>query len=114
MVSRIEKVNELIKDEVSKILSEIIGKEFGLVTVLKADVTKDLKKADVWISMLDKNPEENFLKLKEKTSEIQREVGFRIKLKYTPKIELHLDKTGEYAQKIEKILKNLKKNTNNS
>ena|SRR3989304_1204133 len=108
MASRIDKVNELIKDEVSKILSEITGEEVGFATVLKADVSKDLKKADIWISILDQNPEEKFSKLKEKTSEIQREVGSRIKLKYTPKIELHLDETGEYAQKIEKILKEIK------
>ena len=102
--ARIEKVNELIKDEVSKILPEIIGEDIGLVTILKADVTGDLKKADVWVSILDQNPEEKFSRLEEKTSEIQREMGSRIKLRYTPKIELHLDKTGEYAQKIEKIL----------
>ena len=39
-MSRIEKVNELIKEEVSKCMPQFAGDEVGFVTVLKADLMK--------------------------------------------------------------------------
>lgn len=103
-MSRIDEVNDLIKDEVSKAFPKVLGGEYGIVTVLKADVTRDLKKADVWISILGENQDDNFKAIKEKTVQIQQEVASNIKIKFTPKIELHLDKTGEYAFYIENLL----------
>lgn len=103
-MSRIDEVNDLIKDEVSKAFPKILDREYGLVTVLKADVTKDLKKADVWISVFGEDQDEKFRVIKEKTFLVQQEVASNIKIKFTPKIELHLDKTGEYAFHIESLL----------
>lgn len=105
-----EKVNELIKEEVSKCIPRIVGDEVGFVTVLKADVTKDLKKADIWVSILGENENDKFEALKEITSQIQQEVAGKIELKFTPKIELHFDKSGKYAAGIDKILRDLGKN----
>jgi len=111
-MGRIEKVNELIKKEVSRCLPKLIGEDIGFITILKADVSKDLKKADIWVSILADNEEKSFETIKNKTNIIQREIADEIELKYTPKIELHLDKSIKYASHIEKLLHKIKEDDN--
>src|SRR3990172_1958777 len=106
-MSRMDQVNDLIRDEVSKILTEVIGKDF-LATVLRAQVSKDLKNGVVWISILSEEPEKDFSNLLRKSSEIQRFLGERISLKRTPRLEFQLDKSTEYASNIQKLLDKIK------
>lgn len=108
-MSRIEKINDLIKDEVSKCLVRYHKDEVGFVTVIKADVTKDLKRADIWVSIIDEEQDEKFKSLEKKDYEIQKWIAEKVKLRNIPKIYLHHDKTGEYSFKIDKIIRDLKK-----
>ncbi len=109
-MSRIEQVNEFIKQEVSKAISKIVEPEMGLVTVLAVETQKDLKKSYVWLSILAQDKEAAFKKLKQRTQEIQEVINKRSSFRNTPKIELKYDSSEEYASKIEEILKEIRQN----
>jgi len=107
MSLRIEKVNELIKQEVGKIiLSEMNFSTDVMVTVMRAEVSKDLRYADVFISVL---PFEKKEKVKEALEEniyfIQKILNKKLFMKPLPRIKFKIDDTGEYVGKIDKLIK---------
>lgn len=107
MSLRIEKVNELIKQEVGKtILSEINFSTDIMVTVMKAEVSKDLRYADVFISVLPfEKKEEAKEALKENIYFIQRILNKKLFMKPLPRIKFKIDDTGEYMGKIDTLIK---------
>jgi ribosome-binding factor A len=54
--NRIAKVNSLIKRELGPILLVFLQGQEGLVTITKADASKDMKWCKVWISIFDPYP----------------------------------------------------------
>lgn len=107
MSLRIEKVNELIKQEVGKIiLSEINFSTDIMVTVMRAEVSKDLRYADVFISVLpfeEKEVAEEILK--ENIYFIQKILNKKLFMKPLPRIKFKIDDTGEYVGKIDELIK---------
>ena len=81
MSRRIQRVNQLIKQEISKlILREIEPPKDSLITVTRVSSTPDLREAKVFISVI---PEENknkaFLSLNRKIYQLQQEINKRLK-----------------------------------
>ena len=107
MTQRILKVNKLIKQEIGKIiLSEINFPADVMVTVIKAEVSKDLRYADVFISVLpfEKNEEIQGL-LKENIYDIQKVLNKKLFMKPLPRVRFYIDESGEYVGKIDKLIK---------
>ncbi|MDO8507403.1 MAG: ribosome-binding factor A [bacterium] len=104
MSDRIRKVNELIKHEVAEALKrEGVG---GFVTVKAVETTRDMKHADVWVSIIGENEEETLTEIEEKRREVQQAVSAKLTSRNVPAIKFRLDHSGAYAQKIEELLKN--------
>ena len=104
MSERIKKVNELIKHLAADgIRGSDIG---GLVTVKFVETARDMKHADVWISIFGRNEKEVLDEIEAEKPVIQRAVNRKIKAKYAPVLSFKIDHSGEHAQKIEKLLKN--------
>lgn len=81
---RIEKVQELIKQEVSKIiLQELKDPRIGFVTVTQVDVSGDLKYAKIYVSLLGSQEEvkNTWAALQSSLGYLRREIGHRIKLR---------------------------------
>ncbi len=56
---RLERVNQLIREEISRVLQrELKDPRLGFVTVTDVEVTKDLRQAKVYVSIL--GPEEKW------------------------------------------------------
>jgi ribosome-binding factor A len=109
MSLRLAKVNQLIKQEVSKLLQREIGCELGLVTVMDVETTSDLKQAKIWISVFDKDKLNQVRKiLEEITPEIQKILNKKLTFKYVPKIIFEIDHSQEHVQRIDKLLKEIK------
>ena len=84
---KMERVNEAIKRALSEIFLEELPPETGnMITVLRVDTTKDLSKAEVYISSL-KNTEEIVDELNKKSGYIRYLLGQKIKIRKLP--ELH-------------------------
>lgn len=111
MSKRIQRVNQLIRQEISKlILREIEAPKDSLITVTRVSSTPDLREAKVFISVI---PEENkskaFLSLNRKIYQLQQEINKRLKMKIVPKIIFVEEKMAASAARIEEILEGLKK-----
>jgi ribosome-binding factor A len=102
MSDRIRKVNELIREEASTAIAEIIGPE-DFITVTAIETAKDLKNATIWVSILT-DAEKGMSNLNSHKSEIQHRITSKMATKYTPKIEFSLDHSPEYVEKIERLL----------
>jgi len=99
---RIRKVNELIREEVSKAISEKINHKY-LVTVKAVETERDLKNAIVWVSVLN-DQKEAWAEIQESARNIEHEVRSKMVSKYTPKLEFKLDKSEEHVAKIDALL----------
>ena len=93
---RIEKIQELMKQEISQIiLQELKDPRIGFVTV--SIMGNDEQIAKSWAGL---NSSLGF---------IRREVGHRIRLRVTPELKFVLDKSLDYSDHIQKLLLQIEK-----
>lgn len=112
MSKRIQRVNELIKREISKVfLREIEFPKNVLVTVTRVQTTPDLNLAQIYISVI---PEKDFSKifqfLNRKVPLLQKEINKLLTMKKVPRIKLMEEKTTQEADRIEELLEKIKNN----
>lgn len=108
---RVEKVQELIKQEMSKmILSELKDPRIGFVTVTQVEATADLKSAKVYLSLMgsDEQKAATWEGLQRALGYMRSQIGQRIRLRLTPELTLHLDKSLDYSEHIQKLLQKIK------
>jgi len=113
MSIRTEKVAEEIKHKLNTAMSkDLMELHLGLVTISKVRMTADLKMAKVYLTFLGNNdPAEKCLdKINLRKKHIRYLLGRNLKLKYTPELNFYYDDTLEYADKIQKLLNDVKKN----
>ncbi len=104
MTRRQPSVEELIQQETAKLVQETLPKEI-VATVTDAKVSKDMRHADIWVAVYQENKEEQALAiLEEGKYKIQDLLNKKVEIKYVPKISFKLDKTGERAEKIDRLL----------
>ena len=104
---RIEKFQELIKQEVSKmLLMDIKDSRIGFVTVTGVEMTGDLREAKIYVSIMgnDEQIKSSLEGLQSALGFIRREIGRRIKIRFTPEISFALDKSLDYSEHIQKLL----------
>lgn len=104
---RIEKLQELIRQEMSKIISnDIKDPRIGFVTVTGVEMTGDLREAKIFVSVMG-SPDDVKTSLEGLNSAlgfIRREIGQRIRLRFTPEISFALDTSLNYGEHIQKLL----------
>ena len=108
---RIERVNELLKREVSKlILREIDFPQNCLVTVTRADVSSDLNQAKIYISIIPEDYSKSVLKiLNSRVFSLQAGINRLLKMKKVPKIKIEEEEETKAADRIERVLEEIKK-----
>lgn len=108
MAERIYRISEEIKREISNIIQNDLKDprlpEF--VSVLSVDTTRDLRYAKVYVSVYGNEEEKKkaIEGLKNAAGFIRREIGQRIKLRYTPELLFELDNSIEYGIYINKLI----------
>ncbi|MBZ4665001.1 30S ribosome-binding factor RbfA [Mahella sp.] len=112
--SRLARISEELKREISDIIrNELKDPRVPMMTsITKVEVTSDLKYAKVYVSVLgDEDVVKNaFDGLNSATGFVRKEVGSRIRLRYTPQIIFVRDTSIEYGVHISKLLHDI--NTN--
>ena len=104
---RVEKLQELIKQETSKmLLTDIKDSRIGFVTVTGVEMTGDLREAKIYVSVMgnDEQIKSSLEGLNSALGFIRREIGKRIKIRFTPEISFALDKSLDYSEHIQKLL----------
>ena len=104
---RIEKLQELIKQETGKmLLNDIKDPRIGFVTVTDVEMTGDLREAKIFVSVMGgaEQLKTSFEGLNSALGFIRREIGKRIRLRFTPEISFALDTSLDYGDHIQKLL----------
>ena len=112
MSVKIDRLNNLFVEEISKILrTEIKDERINFVTVTSASITNDLYYAKVYVTVLNDNERDNVIKLLNKASNfIERELSHRIQIRRMPNITFLYDESIEYANNIEHIIERINNN----
>ena len=104
MSRRTDRVNELMRREISAVIQKEMEFTDSLVTVSGVDVTVDLKEAKVFISVLGGNEEWVMEKLESERGAIQAKVMKRVVLKNTPVLSFRADHSAERGVDIVNLL----------
>jgi len=108
--NRMKRVDEQLKEEISKIINqEIQDPNFtGMVSVSFVKTTPDFRYARVFVTMLGcKSQKENLAILKKSSGYIRTLIAKRVNLRMTPELIFEFDESIEYGAKIDKILKDM-------
>ena len=109
---RAEKVQELIKQEISMMLiSDIKDPRVKNVTVTGVEATNDLSYAKIYVSIYGtKEEQENaWTGLNKALGFIRSEISKRIRLRVAPTLSLVKDTSSEYSSHIQELLNKIKK-----
>ena len=105
-----------VADSVQKLVSVVIDRRVkdpdkGFVTVTKVRMTRDLKIASVYFTVLgDEEQRDRSLEvLTRAKSYIRSEIGPELKMRFTPELRFFIDDTMEQAQRIDELIASIKK-----
>ena len=109
---RQKRVSNLIKEELSRLLIESFqDSTSGLITVTHVSMSKDLKNAHVYLSILGHSPEQEILDLiDERKGYLRKTIASKIKLKYNPMLIFSLDDSFDFEERIQEVMKTLNEN----
>ncbi|OGL45793.1 MAG: ribosome-binding factor A [Candidatus Schekmanbacteria bacterium RBG_16_38_11] len=109
---RIDRINELLHEEVADILfKEIKDPRIGFITITAVETTYDLSHAKVFVSIMgeEKDRELTIQGLKSATGYLRAKLKKRVNFHRIPEIEFICDSSIEYGDRIDRILQELKK-----
>jgi ribosome-binding factor A len=109
MSERTARVDELLREEISRVLvREIKDPRIGFVTITRVEVTPDLRHATVWASVIGQ-PEERKLTMRalgRAMPFVRHELGV-LRLRRVPELHLKLDDSAERGTRVLSILHEL-------
>lgn len=108
---RVEKISELIKEEVSKIiLKELDIDKNILLTVTHVKTSSDLAHATIYVSAILKEKEQEALEeLQYNAGAIQHILNRKLRMRPVPRIRFAIDTTYEKEQRLYDILSRTEK-----
>lgn len=107
MNTRLERVSQLIRDEISSILRrDIHDPLIGFVTITDVRVSPDLRHAKVFFSVLgtDEQVKDSIKGVLRARKHINALLAERLDLRYIPKLHFQYDETAARAQRMEQLL----------
>jgi ribosome-binding factor A len=109
---RADRVAEAIRTEVATFLNEGAKdpRIVGLVTVTGVDVTRDLHRARVFVSVMgtDSERESTLAGLDSLASHLRGRIARAVRLRVAPEIEFKLDESVQRAARIETLLNQIR------
>ena len=111
--NRISRISEEIKKELSEIIRELKDPRIpSMTSVVMVDVTKDLRYAKSFISVLAEKDKQNdaIAGLKSAAGFIRREIGKRVQLRYIPEFTFVLDDSIQHGAYISGLLHTISDN----
>ncbi|MGJ8644875.1 MAG: 30S ribosome-binding factor RbfA [Luteolibacter sp.] len=109
MSRRIDRVNELLRREISTVIQHDYEWTGRMVTVSSVDVTQDLKEGKVWIGVIGGAAAPVIEKLNKAHGSIQKAVMKRVVLKSTPVLTFRHDNSAVRGVEIVNLLEEVDK-----
>ncbi len=108
---RLDRVNQLVREEIAYLLQrELKDPRLGFVTVTEVDVSKDLRTAKVYVSVLGTEAEwrGSLDALRSARGFIRSWLGPRLRLRAVPDLTFHPDRSMAHAAHIQSVLERLR------
>ena len=113
MQHRDKRVADAVKDSVAKIvLTELSDPKIGFVTVTRCHISRDLKNATVYFSVMgdEQTRQKSFEHLQGARSYIRRRLGQMVAFRVVPELRFALDDLLAHEMHINEIISELHKN----
>ncbi len=110
MSRRTERVQDLLRAELSQLLlRELHDPRAALATIAEVDVSPDLRRAVVRVSVLgdDEHRVEAVQALRHAKGFLRSQLAQRLRLRVVPELSFELDRGAEHSQKITDLLEKL-------
>jgi ribosome-binding factor A len=110
VTQRTERIDELLRQEISAILSrEVADPRVGFVTVTQVETAPDLRHAKVWVSVIGEQAERDatIAALDRVMVFVRRELGTRLRIRRIPEFHVRLDDTAERGTRLLHLLQEL-------
>ena len=111
MSKRIQRLNELIKEELGKILLKEGDFPKGtFVTITQVETLANLTEAKVWVSVLPENRAEKIVEvLNKRIYFLQQKINKILRMRIVPKIRFQIETKTKEAARIEELLEKIEK-----
>ncbi len=108
---RLDKVNELMRREISTVIQRDFEFPDTIVTVAGVEITEDLKEGKVWVGVVGRmHPDQVLEKLNARHGMIQSLVAKRVVLRNTPRLSFRLDDSAQRGVDMVNLLEDIDKN----
>jgi ribosome-binding factor A len=107
---RAARVGELVRQEVASMLGQgVKDPRIGFVSVMHVKMSSDLRYANVYVSLMgdEKEKKSSLIGLRQASGYMRRELGKKLRLRYTPELRFFEDTTLDDAFHIEEVIKQL-------
>lgn len=113
-MKRIQRVNQLIKKELSQILlREVNFPKDILVTITKVETSADLKESKIYISIIPEEIDQKVIQILNRIIyDLQQKLNKRLKMRTIPQIKFLEERQTSEAGRIEEILEKIKNSKN--
>ncbi len=110
MTRRIERVAEEIRDRVAGIVGELKDPRIGFVTITRVELAADLGMARVLVGVLgdEGRRKEALAALRRSTGFVRRQLAQRVRMRAVPEILFEYDKGLDAADRVARILEEIK------
>lgn len=107
MSYRLQRLNNLIKEEISKILHEELDLEEGVfITVVDAETSIDCQHSKVKIAVFPAEKSQTIIDfLTKNIYHIQQILNKRLNMRPVPKINFKIDKSEQYQEEVDETLR---------
>ena len=104
MSQRLDRINELMKREISTVVQRDFEFPNVLVTISDVEVTQDLREAKVFVSVLGGYSQQVLDRLNQNRGNVQSRIAKRITLRCTPVLTFREDNSAERGVDIVNLL----------
>ena len=109
MTQRTERVQKLAMEVLGEAIQSLQDPRIGFTTVTAVRITRDLRYARVFISVLGSHEEQDATMkgLKSATPYLRGQLGKEMRVRYLPELTFELDHGPEEAERLERLLNKL-------
>ena len=103
---RAERVSDAVREVAAEILHGLKDPRIGFVTVVRAEVSTDLRHAKIFVSVFgpDAEREATMAALERAKGHVRTELGRRIRLYHTPEVHFIADSSIAHGDRIARLL----------
>ena len=104
MSQRLDRINELMKREISSVIMKEFEFPNCIVTVSGVSITQDLREAKVFISVMGGDADNVIQKLRKRRGMIQGQTAKRVVIRTTPVLDFRIDDSAERGVHVVNLL----------